>query len=269
MARFEIDPSRLNFTIERRGKEWNLRVLQRAQAIFASLLDLLPSNYVSTIQGPNYTLELKAVAVELAKIELALEDISNDLDFNRTRSEFLYSIIGYLVFINGKLPALEFNDEEFRLFLLNLIRIYFQGSIPDAMQDAADLFFSGQNNVLENFLLTRLGASGFDISDQFGFRVDVATGGVFPPNVFQLQQALRTILDIVRPAHTLFRIRYIFEDNYNPNDPQGEILDAYRWRMANYYYDDFRSYWCGIKDRDRLGKKVNQTVSDEDHSMDF
>ena len=42
------------------------------------ILNLLPSNYISAIQGPNYTIELKAVAVELAKIELALEDV--DLD---------------------------------------------------------------------------------------------------------------------------------------------------------------------------------------------
>jgi hypothetical protein len=249
MARFQIDPARLNFTIERRGKEWNLRVLQRAQAIFTTLLGLLPSNYTSTIQGPNYTLELKAVAVELAKIELALEDVDLDMDFDRTRSEFLYSIIGYLVFLNGKLPPLEFDDEEFRTFLLNLILIFFQGSLPESMQDSADLFFSGANEVLENFLLT--------------------TTGVFPESVFQLQQSLRIILDLVRPAHTLFRIRYIFEDNYNPNDPEGKILDAYRWRMANYHYEDFRSYWCGIRDRDRLGKKTNQTVTDEDHSMDF
>lgn len=269
MARFQIDPTRLNFTVTRRGKEYNLRVLQRAQTIFTALLNLLPSNYVSTVQGPSYTLELKAVAVELAKIELAIEDVNSDIDFTKTRSEFLYSIVGYLVFVNGRLPPLDFNDEEFRLFLLNLIRIYFQGSIPDAMEDAADLFFSGANEVLENFLLTRLGASGFDISDQFGFQVSVAAGGAFPPNVFQLQQSLKTILDIVRPAHTLFRIRYIFTDAYNPNDPQGEILDAYRWRMTSYYYDDFRSYWCGIRDRDRLGKKVNQTVTGENHSMDF
>ncbi len=269
MARFQIDPSRLNFTIEKRGKEWNLRVLQRAQSIFKTLLDLLPSNYVSTIQGPNYSNELKAVAVELAKIELALEDLSLDMDFSRTRSEFLYSIIGYLVFINGKLPSLDYNDEEFRLFLLNLIRIYFQGSIPDSMQDAADLFFSGENEVVENFLLTRLGASGFDISDQFGFQVDIMTGGVFPTNLFQLQQSLKVILDIVRPAHTLFRVRYIFTDDYNPNDPEGRVLDEYRWKLANYYYDDFRSYWCGIRDRDRLGKKTNNAVTDEDHSMDF
>lgn len=269
MARFTIDPARLNFSIERRGKEYQLRILQRAQVIFSGLLNLLPSNYVSSVQGPSYTMELKAVAIELAKIELAIEDVDLDRDFNRTRSEFLYSVIGYLVFLNGKLPQLEFSDEDFRTFVLNLIRIYFQGSIPDSIQDATDLFLTQDFSVLENFLSTRAGASGFDISDQFGFRIDVDSDNTFPPQIFEIERSLRTILDIIRAAHTLFRVRYIFTDEYDPNDPTGEVLDSYRWRMSNYHYEDFRFYCSGLKDRDRLGKKVNQTVTAENHSMDF
>lgn len=270
MARFSLDPARVNFTIIRKGKEYNLRVTQRAQSIFGNLLNLLPSNYVSAVQGPNYTLELKAVAVELAKIELALEDIDLDRDFKRTRSEFLFSIIGYLVFLNGRLPpGLGDNDEEFRKFLLNLIRIYFQGSIPQSIRDAAGLFVTDEFEVLENFLLVRAGANGLDISDQFGFQVNVDTGGVFPANTFEIQSALNTIVNIIRPAHTLFRVRYIFNEEYNPNDPQGRVLDAYRWRMADYHYEDYRSYWSGVRDRDRLGAKVNRRVIAENHSDDF
>jgi len=269
VPRFTLDPSRVNFSIYRRGKEYNLRVLQRAQSIFSNLLNLLPSNYISAVQGPNYTLELKAVAVELAKIELALEDIDLDLDYRYTRTEFLYSIIGYLVFLNGRLPALEFDDAEFRKFLLNLIRIYFQGSVPQSIKDATALFISDDFEVLENFLLTRTGGSGLDISDEFGFQITIETGGVFPPNIFDLESSLRVILDVIRPAHTLFRIRYVFRDNYNPNEPSGQIIDAMRWRLANYYYEDYRSYWLGIRDRDRLGRKESQAVVDEDHSSDF
>ena len=269
MARFTFDRARVNLTIERRGKEYNLRLLQRAQTIFSGMLRLLPSNYVSGIEGPNYTLELKAVAVELARLELALEDIGFDRDFERTRPEFLYSIIGYLVFLNGKLPSLEFSDTEFRTFLLNLIRIYFRGSIPDAIREAADLFLTQDFSVLENFLQTRAGASGYDISDQFGFAIEVETGGTFPPEIFDIDTSLRLVIDTIRAAHTLFRLRYIFEDNYNPNDPQGEILDAYRWRMSDYHYEDYRSYWTGLRDRDRLGRKTNCVVVNEDHSDDF
>lgn len=268
MARFILDPSRVNFTTVQKGKEYRLRVLQRAQAVFSNLLNLLPSNYVSAVQGPNYTNEMKAVAVELAKIELALEDIDLDRDFRRTRSEFLYSIIGYLVFLNGRLPpGLGDSDEEFRAFLLNLIRIYFQGSIARSMQDAVGLFLSGDYTILENFLLTRSGASGLDISDQFGFQVTIEGG--FPAEFMEIQAALGVIFNIIRPSHTLFKIRYIFTDEYNPNEPTGRVLDAYRWRMADYHYDDYRSYWNGFRDRDRLGRKVNMAVVDEDHSADF
>lgn len=265
MARFSIDPARLNFITTRAGKEYNLRVLQRAQAILSTLLGLLPSNYTSTVVGPNYTRELKAVAVEIAKIELALEDVNLDGEFIHTRSDFLFSIVGYLCFLNNRLPSLDFDDEEFRQFLLNLIRIYFKGSVPSAIKDAIGLFLKTDFQVLENFLLTRQGSAGLDISDQFGFQIDVATQNQFPQEIFDLQSSIRIILDIVRPAHTLFTIRFIFTDDYNPNDPVDRVTDAMRWELQSYYYEDYRSYWAGLRDIDRLGKKENQIVIAEDH----
>lgn len=268
MARFVLDSNRLNFSVERSGKEYNLRVLQRAQVIFTNLLNLLPSNYISAIQGPNYTNELKAISVELAKIELALEDVDLDRDFSHTRSEFLQSIVGYLCFLNGRLPPLDFDDEEFRRFFLSLINIYFQGSIPKSIKDATALFITQEFTVDENFLMVRAGASGMDISDQFGFKIDILTSGAFPPELFLLDSALRIILDLVRPAHTIFTLRYVFTDTYNPNSGTG-VLDAMRWKMATYYYEEFRGYCAGIRDRDRLGRKANQAVTDEDHSSDF
>lgn len=271
MARFQFDPYRANYTVSQTGREFQLRLLQRSQAIFSTLLNLLPSNYVSTVMGPSYTVELKAVAVELAKIELALEDIDRDRDFSTTRPEFLYSIVGYLLLTNGRLPALEFSDTEFRDFLLALVAIYFQGSVPQAVRDVASLFLSGDVRVTENFLEVRAGASGLDISDQFGFGIDtiIPEGGGFPSNLIPVDSTIRLLLDIVRPAHTLFRIRYIFQDRYLPNDSIGKVLDAMRWALRTYHYDDFRAYWSGLQNRDRLGRKVNQTVTDEDHSDDF
>jgi hypothetical protein len=271
MARFERDPARVNYTVSQTGQEYNLRLLQRAQPIFTTLLNLLASNYISAVQGPNYTNELKAVAVELAKLELALEDVDWDRSVATTRPDFLYSIIGYFLFLNGSIPDLNWNDDQFRNVLINLIRIYFQGSIPKSMGDVAKLFIDGNILVRENFLLIRAGASGLDISDQFGFDLDVVIplGGGFPPGVFAADKAIRQILDVVRPAHTLYRLRYIFQDTYIPNEPLGKILDAMRWYMSAYYYDDFRKYCDGIRDRDRLGVKVNQAVVNEDHSADF
>jgi hypothetical protein len=356
MPRFVTDPNRLNFTVTQTGKEYNLRLIGRAQSIFNTLLGLLPSNYVSLVQGPNYTNEMKAVAVELARIELALEDVDTDRSFPTTRPDFLYSMLGYLLLLNGRLPPLAFDDSEFRKFLLDLVRIYFQGSVPKSMRDAVQLFYSGTVKITENFLRIREGASGYDISDQFGFQIDVTVGGgtiqvgsgasltttdgdlitvtgltsmstnsvgrrlvisnaassanngtfevtqfltpssvkiqnasavandanngsigwkeetppvSFPADVFSLDSATRILLDIIRPAHTLFRVRYIFTDRYLPNDTIGRVLDTMKWALSTYYYDDFRSYWGGLRDIDRLGNKEAQVVEDEDHSNDF
>ena len=121
----------------------------------------------------------------------------------------------------------------------------------------------------ENFLLIRKGTTGLDISDQFGFDLDVIIplSEGFPTNLFAADSIIRQLIDVIRPAHTLYRLRFIFKDSYIPNT--GKVLDAMRWAMSNYYYDDFRSYWVGVRDRDRLGRKTNVTVTSEDHSMDF
>lgn len=268
MARFEIDPDRVNFTVQAKGKEYNLRLLQRSKAIFAQFLRLLPSNYVSSVEGPTYTIELKAVAVELARIELAIEDVNTDIDLSKTRSEFVWAVLGRMLFLDDNIPALEHNDVAFREFLVSLLRIYLKGSIPEAIREAVDLLMPNSFEVLENFLLTRAGASGFDISDQFGFQVVIDVTGESIPDLFDIQSSLRIILDVIRPAHTLFTLRYRFHDTYEPND-EGEILDAMRWALADYYYDDVRKYWGGIRDRDRLGQRRNRSVTDEDHSADF
>jgi hypothetical protein len=267
--RFVNDPNRLNHTVTQGGKEYNLRLIQRTQSIFKNLLDLLPSNYISTIEGPSYSVEIKAVALEMARLELALEDVKFDIDFQTTRTDFLYTLIGYMVFMNGQLPSTDYDDEQFREFLLNVIGIYFQGSIPEALLEGVQLFFSNVTTLTENFLLARFPASGLDISDEFGFQIDVTdTTDGFPDDTFTLESNVRLILDIIRPAHTLFKIRYVFTDTYDPNNGQG-ILDLSRGSLNSYYYEDFRVYSHGVLDQDRMGRKVNQIVVGEDHTGDY
>lgn len=270
--RFERDPTRLNYTVVQAGKEYQKRLLQRAQVIFSTLLKLLPSTYKSSIQGPTYTNELKAVAVEIARLELALEDVSYDASFATTRAEFLYSIVGYFLFLNGKVPTIEFSDQEFQQFLLKLLSIFYRGSLPAALKDLCELVFKRTVTFRENYLLIRQGASGLDISDQFGFQIDLnlAPSEGFPPDLFNLDKTLRQLLDILRPAHTLYRLRFVFDDKYAPNpEDGGKILDAYRWHMDMYQYEDLRRYGFGILQNDYLGFQEPIQVTLEDHSDDF
>ena len=227
MPRFQYDKNRLNYTTTQGGREFNFRLAQRAQAIFNTLMQLLPSNWISTVKGPNYTIELNAVAYELARLELSLEDVNTDQAFATVRTDFLYQVIGYMLF-NGQLPSLDYSDIEFRKFFITLIGIYFQGAVPAAIEAAANLLFDQLATTYENFLLVRQGASGLDISDEFGFRIDIAcTNNEFPANTFMNDAALRMILQIIRPAHTLYQLRYVFQDVY----PSDSITDTSNWKL--------------------------------------
>ena len=265
MPRFQLDPNRENLTVAQSGREFNLRLAQRAQAIFNTMMQLLPSNWISTVKGPNYTVELNAVATELARLELALEDINTDQAYATVRTDFLYQTLGYLLF-NGQLPVMSYTDTEFRKFFITLVGIYFQGAVPNAIEAASNLLFDSLATTYENFLLVRQGASGLNISDEFGFRIDIACDtNEFPPDTFMNDAALRMILQIIRPAHTLYQLRYVFKDIY----PAENITDTSNWQLDNYYYEDFRAYWDGLRDRDTLGRKLSTQVQGENHSKDL
>lgn len=212
------------------------------------------------------------MALEIARLELALEDVSYDASFATTRSEFLYSIVGYFLFLNGKVPKVEYSDVEFQSFLLKLLSIFYRGSIPAALQDLCELVLKKTVTFRENYLLIRQGASGLDISDQFGFQIDLnlSPSEGFPPDIFNLDATLRQLLDILRPAHTLYKLRFVFDEKYAPNpEDGGVILDAYRWHMAAYWYEDLRRYGGGMAGQDRLGFQESVLILQEDHSSDF
>ena len=71
--------------------------LQR-EKIMGFFMKVLPSNYVSEIKGPFYTIQFQAAAEELAKVQIVAQEIFSDSDFDFTRTEFLFQILGVLVF---------------------------------------------------------------------------------------------------------------------------------------------------------------------------
>lgn len=219
------------------GKGEQRRLVSRSQAILNALVNLLPSNYESTVVGPNYTVYLKAMSTELARITMVLEELGTSMAFEEVQSEFLWETVGYLVFLNQKLPDMGFDDESFRAFLLAIIRIYFRGATPAAIAEGVRLFTNEEFRIRENFK----GGAPYDISDQFGFGVDFELQAQFPPDIFGLDKNLSLLIEIIRPAHTLYRLRFVFKDDA---DITNTATDESSWWLYNYYYDDVRSY-CG------------------------
>ena len=89
--------------------------------ILTTFRQVLASNYVAQIPGPYYYLQFQAAAETLADIQILLTEASVDSDVDFTRPEFLWQIIGTLVFpdpTNDRFPIID-GDLTFRCFLHN------------------------------------------------------------------------------------------------------------------------------------------------------
>jgi hypothetical protein len=260
---------RINFNTFEEGEEYQNRLIQEASREFKIFLAMLSSYWSSTIDGPNYTREIKSMVIELSRIRLALDDIRTDISYTNTRTEFMYQVISSMMFPN-EIPDPGFNDKDFRNFLLQVLNAYFKGSIPSSIQNIVELLVNGQVIIKENFEEARRPGSFFDISDQFGFTVDVLLDSPSSTDTILAGKNIRILLNIIRPAHTLYRLRFILRDEYvgQKDEEKGQfskIKDAFSWVLSNYGYEDFRKFIEGIDGVDSLGFKKVKSVIGEVH----
>jgi hypothetical protein len=268
---------RVNFNAYENGEQYGVMLADEANRIFKIFLSMLSSYWQSTIQGPSYTNELKAMSVELARIRLSLEDIRSDTQYSSTRTEFLYQVLTSVLFPREPgAPDPQLPDQQFKDLLLKVLEIYFNGSIPASMAAAAALFIKGEIKVTEAFLEARKPGSGYDISDQFGFLVNIILDSPTSSDVLLADKNIRILLSIIRPAHTLLRIKYVLKDEwYGQSDPDpnvdrsNKILDSLSMALSDYDYEDFRRFSLGVAGVDILGMKKSHSIVAEDHSSDF
>lgn len=263
---------RVNFDTVEDGEEYGVRLAQESEANFQVLLSLLSSYWQSTIDGPNYARSLKAVAIAMAKLRLSTEDVRSDTFFSETRSAFLYQTLTQILFPDGQ-PETGFGDHDFKEFLQKVIAVYFKGSVSESMLEIATLFANGAQVIVhENYEESRNATSGVDISDQFGFVIDVMLPSPGYLDPFISSAGTKVLLDIIRPAHTLFKLKHILSDAYigqQTQSDQSKILDTLKFTMSSYNYEDFRKFVSGVDRLDVLGTKRSKSVTLEDHTMDF
>lgn len=268
---------RVSFNSFEAGEQYENRLISEANNIFQVFLTMLSSYWTSTIDGPNYTREIKAMSIELARVRLALDDVRSDIGYSTTRTDFLYQVLSSVMFpADPGVPNPNLSDQDLKQLLLNILSIYFQGSIPDSMQEAAQLFVNAQVVVKENFLEARKPGSGYDISDEFGFEIDVLFGSLKGTDVLLSNRMMRILLNIVRPAHTLLRIKYILQDTWNgqgnpdpAKDNTAKVADSFRFALSDYGYEDFRRFVEGVYGVDDMGTKRSHSVVNESHSGSF
>lgn len=262
---------RVNFDTFESGEEYKNRLEAEAQANLKIFMSLLSSYWQSTVDGPQYVRELKAMSVALAQLRLSLESVRTDTFYDQTRADFLYQTVTQVLFPDGA-PDPGLGDLDFRDFLNKVIRIYFQGSVPLSMQQAVELFTGPGTVIRESFQESRTPGSAYDISDQFSFSFDILLPSPGSIDVISADQNVRIVLDIIRPAHTLYKLKYILQDAYvgqQGADSPDKVSDAISASLSNYGYEDFRRFFQGVAGVDPLGVKLPHAVVGEDHSREF
>ena len=67
-------------------------VRSQVDRIMEVFLQVLPSNYVSQVSGPFYTIQLQSIAERIADFQITAQEVMADSVFDYTRSEVLYQI---------------------------------------------------------------------------------------------------------------------------------------------------------------------------------
>ena len=267
---------RLNSNAYENGEEYVDRLQNETVKNFGILLALLSSYYKARVDGPLYMRSIKAMSIALSQLRINLNNIYDDNDYEATRGEFINQVITYLAFPDDPVD-LNASDVEFRTFLVEIIKLYFKGSIPDSIKAGVSLITKKDVGLIVHYEEARKPGSGYDISDEFGFTVDIVLNNPSDIDVFRADKNIVIFLNILRPAHTLYTIRYILKDAYLGNQaipyvgprPPPKIKDEFTFILNDYKYQDFRKFVSGVYGVDPGGFKKSYSATFEDHSSDF
>ncbi|MEI6297920.1 MAG: hypothetical protein WCO84_09895, partial [bacterium] len=151
------------------------QVRSQVDRIVAAMMKVLPSNYVSQVQGPFYTMEFQAIAERIADFQLTAQEVFADSSYDFTRSEVLFQILGSLVFpdatsTNGW-PTID-GDISYRTFLQRMVTLLLQGATKDTVQGGIEALTTASVEVIERAVAARQlkgGGSAWGPGDQFTF----------------------------------------------------------------------------------------------------
>lgn len=220
------------------GKGYYQRLINQHFTHYFSQRQLLSSVYNEKNLSTNYAIQLRARSLEIARLRLFLEEIQRDQFVGDARSEFLYKNFG--AFLQIELPFFfpEESDEFYRTFIQALQAVVLKGSKKSAIEEGLRIFTQGLPfEVIEIYLncrdrkdgLRRL--SGFTIDpDQYTRIESLRSCDKSDTNIFLVKldldarpqgfnlgfvtQGIEFFLDIIKPAHTAYLLRWSLRDGF-------------------------------------------------------
>lgn len=207
--------SRLGELRFRAGAEFKKTVYSEGKKGVSYMLQRLPDNYSEA----NVTLLahlFRTFSEEKYKAIMSMKEIADDQFFDKTRPEFLFQILGDLLFIDEKVCGSSYNDKSYRDFLLKVKNAYFGGSVLANLNSSLSDIIGTKVNIKELFKESRVAGSSTTIKDTHKLVMDILVGAADQSSpagqIGIFIQDLYYFIDLIRPSHTLFETRFIWED---------------------------------------------------------
>lgn len=295
--------------VDRDSQDLQARLQTQVERIMGVFRQVLPSNYTSEVDGPEHSVKFRAAAEQIAKIQLESQEIFSDGLFDYTRPEFLFQILGVLVFPDGQssgYPELE-GDLTYREFLTKMVPLLLQGATKKSVEGGIKLLTDATVEVIERGIAARKlkgGNSAWGEDDLHVFEVNVskiaqtlkwddvhgadsASPKLEPEGETAdiLAEGDPTNLDIYRFPDKPFRLQrnvelvlkalkpahtlYDYRNLFK--DSFGRLFaDAATFTIEPYYYDDARKFCWGAKNlTGTAGETLADTALLSDPTRDF
>jgi len=235
-------------SLKEQGQEYQVQVREQVELILKQFLAVLPSNYVSQTTAPFYTVQFQAMAEAVARLQLGLQESLKDSLYEFTRSEFLWQMLGVMVFPKVyhnkmQIPLID-KDTDYRDFLRAMIVLLLKGTKHAPIQEGTNLLTDATVTLIEKALTANQEGSAWGYDDLYTFEVNVEKDGgtSFPDRPFDLEYNISVILDALKPAYTIYEYRHVFRETF------GHIFqDEMFANLDMYEYDDLRKYCGGAK----------------------
>jgi hypothetical protein len=245
-----------------------------SQKIMSTFRAVLPSNYVAQVNGPWYSLQFQAMAEQLAEIQISGTEVYADSGFDFTRTDFLWQVMGSLVFPTngegGEIPSIS-EDIAYREFLHKMVLLLLQGATKAALEGGLEALDPDVvATITERYLEAppRDTDGAFTIEDQFliDIFIEGSTPNTFPADPFVLQKNAALVIAALKPAHVFYGYTYLFRDAF---DKIASDAGGFSFDLDAYHYADLRKWCLGAKRVSGTGDTLVNRALFSDSSVSF
>lgn len=197
------------------GAEFEKYISERSSDSVNLMLENLADNYPK-VDSSRIASVYRAFCEERERALKSMGDIADDQFYNDTRPEYLFQILGDMLFINEKASGAQYTDKTYREFLLNVKDAYLNGSTADNINNSLSEIIGLPVVLRQLYLDARKSGSGLTIKDTHKLVADLFLSEGTTEELQHLSiiiQDLYFFIKLIKPAHTLFDTRLIWEES--------------------------------------------------------